>query len=62
MRTQWIIIGGLAVAATAAGIVYTVRKRRQAAVADDVQDPFDIVEAELIEVDIPVVAVSPSRY
>jgi len=65
MRTQWIIIGGLAAAATTAGIVYAMRKRRHAAVEKDVQDPFDIVEAELIEVDVPVVGIAvdaPSRY
>ena len=61
MRTQWIIIGGLAAAATTAGIVYAVRKRRHAAVAEDVQDPFDIVEAEIIEIEMPVGA-APSRY
>jgi len=60
MRTSWIIIGGIAAAATTAGIVYAVRKRRHAAVAEDVQDPFDIVEAEIIAVEIPVAA--PSRY
>lgn len=59
MRTQWIIIGGIAAAATTAAIVYAVRKRRHAAVEPETQDPFDIVEAELIEVEaIPVMGIS----
>lgn len=69
MRTQWIIIGGIAAAATTAGIVYAIRKRRHAAVEPETADPFDIVEAEIIEVEaIPVMGVSsidpdgPRRY
>ncbi|MEO6775354.1 MAG: hypothetical protein ABI467_20490 [Kofleriaceae bacterium] len=55
MRTPWIVIG-LAAAATAAGVVYVVRKRRAAIEATADQAPFDIVEAELIEVEvIPIV-------
>jgi hypothetical protein len=59
MRTLWIVLGGLAAAATAGAVVYVVRnRRREVESADDVV-PFDIVEAELIEVDvIPVMGIS----
>jgi hypothetical protein len=66
MRTLWIVLGGLAAAATAGAVVYVVRNRRREVEAPDDMVPFDIVEAELIEVEaIPVVTVSavePGRY
>ncbi|HET9988492.1 MAG TPA: hypothetical protein VFQ65_08225 [Kofleriaceae bacterium] len=55
MRTLWIVLGGLAAVATAAGIVYVVRSRRRAVEPAQDLEPFDIVEAELIEIEaIPV--------
>ena len=59
MRTLWIVLGGLAAAATAAGIVYAVRNRRRAVEAPEDLEPFDVVEAELIEVEaFPVIGIA----
>jgi len=58
MRTLWIVLGAVAAGAATAGIVYAVRKRR-AGEAPEAEDPFDVVEAELIEVEaIPVIGIS----
>jgi hypothetical protein len=57
MRTLWIVLGGLAAAAAAAGIIYVVRNRRREVEGGDDMVPFDIVEAELIEVEaVPAAA------
>lgn len=59
MRTLWIVLGGLAAAATAGAVVYVVRNRRREVKAADDLVPFDIVEAELIEVEaVPVITVT----
>lgn len=59
MRTLWIVLGGLAAAATAGAVVYVVRNRRREVKAADDLTSFDIVEAELIEVEaVPVITVT----
>jgi len=59
MRTLWIVLGGLAAAATAGAVVYVVRNRRREVEGADDMVPFDIVEAELIEVEaVPVITIS----